>query len=275
MDYTKQRTALITGGNKGLGLELARYLAGFRYALILVGRSATDLDSSAQVCLAAGAYSVETIALDITVRDNREKLREKVNTICANTGCPLEIVVNNAGRGLFGPISNQSVEDITSLIQLNIEALTHLSCLWVPELSASGGKILNVGSVVGYAPSPYFAVYSASKSYVHTFSLSVREELKEQGIGVTLLEPGFIRTGFDDTAGINSATYKTFSYKNGLDPDVVARKGVNALFRGKAVAIPGLANKISSILSTILPPVLLTKLLKASIKSMTRRQKAV
>jgi short-subunit dehydrogenase len=130
------------------------------------------------------------------------------------------------------------------------------------------GRILNVGSFVGLNATPYFAAYAATKSYVLSFSLALREEFRASGVGVTCLLPGYVRTGFDDSAGIRSERYKRFSRSNSLGPEVVARHGLAALARGAAYSIAGGRNRFAAALFGLLPRTTPPRLMKRFLDSL-------
>jgi short-subunit dehydrogenase len=273
MNNTKKGYALITGGGAGLGLEIAKLIAAEGYPLILCGRREEILEKGADVCRGAGAPEVRTVSCDLSQKDGISLLHRSVAELCSQHDRELEMVVNNAGRGLFGPVEEQESGDLASMLRLNIEALTLLCRLFIPELKQSGsGKILNVGSLAGGQPMPFFAAYGATKSFVHSFSLALRAELRGSGISVTLLEPGFIRTGFDEAAGIGSKKYRSFSFRNGMSAEKVAVKGVRAMFRHKAKVMPGIGNKLSAFFGSLLPETLIAALMKRSVMGLTGKK---
>ncbi len=273
MNNTKKGYALITGGGAGLGLEIAKLIAAEGYPLILCGRREEILEKGAEVCRDAGSPEAHTVSCDLSHGDGVNLLHRSVTELCSQHDRELEIVVNNAGRGLFGPVAEQESGDLASMLRLNIEALTLLCRLFIPELTRSGsGKILNVGSLAGGQPMPFFAAYGATKSFVHSFSLALRAELRDFGISVTLLEPGFIRTGFDEAAGIGSKKYRSFSFRNGMSAEKVAQKGVQAMFRHKAKVMPGTGNKLSAFFGSLMPETLIAALMKRSVMGLTGKK---
>lgn len=273
MKSNEKGYALVTGGGAGLGLEIAKLIGAAGYPLILCGRREEALAQGAAECRAAGAPETETVSCDLTRPEEMEKLREAAAGLCSRSGRTLDILVNNAGRGLFGPLAEQDGGELSSMLRLNIEALTILTLALLPELGRGGnGRILNVGSLAAHQPMPFFAAYGATKSYVHNFSLALRSELRGKGITVTLLEPGFIRTGFDEAAGIGSSTYRSFSFRNGMSADAVARRGVRAMFAGKAHVMPGTGNKLSAFFGSLMPETLVAAVLKRSVLGLTGKK---
>ncbi len=273
MESTQKGYALITGGGSGLGLEMAKLLAARSYPLILCGRRKEVLASGAQECLTCGAPKVKIIPCDLVEEGAIERLAEEVSALCTEEDTPLEILVNNAGRGLFGPVIKQNKDDLAAMIKLNIESLANMCRLFVPMLTDRGkGNVLNVGSLAGGQPMPFFAGYGATKSFVHTFTLALRAELYGSGVSVTLLEPGFIRTGFDVAAGIESQKYRSFSFRKGMSADRVARSAVRALLAGKARVIPGFGNQISAFFGALLSDTFLATIMRISVMGLTGKK---
>jgi hypothetical protein len=136
-----------------------------------------------------------------------------------------------------------------------VTSLTLLSTLFGKAMAErDGGYILNVGSLAGRTPMPHFASYGASKRYVHDFSIALRHELAHRGVGVTCLEPGYVRTSFDANAHIENERYLRFSERNSMHPQEVAAAGLRGLFRGKARVVPGFSNSIIAALASVIPP---------------------
>lgn len=266
MKSTSDETAVITGGGSGLGYEFAKILSQKGYRLILSGRNGQKLMEAAESCLNLGAPSVECVRADLSQREGIEKLVQECKSICSATDSDLSILINNAGSGLFGPLAQQDSQRLVQMLRLNIEAPSILIQELIPMLSQSKqGRILQIGSVAGGQPMPFFAAYGATKSYIHNFSLALRAELKRKNISVSLLEPGFIRTNFDEAAGIESKTYRSFSFRNGMSPERVAKAGIRLLFSGKARSMPGLGNRISAATAKILPDSLIASIMRLSV----------
>jgi len=164
---------------------------------------------------------------------------------------------------MFGDAIGHAPAEVEAMVNLNVSALTNLCVLFGADMKKRGkGRILNVGSFVGLNATPYFASYAATKSYVLSFSLALREELRPSGVGVTCLMPGYVRTGFDDSAGISSEKYKRFSRFNSLGPEVVARHGLAALGRGGAFTIVGGRNRFAALVFGLLPRALPPRIMK-------------
>jgi uncharacterized protein len=194
---------------------------------------------------------------------------------CRKKGYDVELLVNNAGAGLFGESSELPAEKIESMLGLNILSLTSLCALFGKDMKAkAGGRILNVGSLAGNFALPYFASYAASKSYVLSYSLALRAELRRSGVSVCCLLPGYVRTAFDGSAGISSPAYLAFSERSGMEASAVARSGLRALTRDKPYAIAGASNTISYFMSNLVPRSALPAIAKPLLDRMTGRSNA-
>ena len=163
-----QPRVLITGASGGIGAELARLFAADGYELVLAARNLTALDALAAELRAARGVPVRTVRSDLSEPGAAERLWADA----AGPDGTVDVLVNNAGVGVYGPVAEQDAEALTRMLELNVVALTALTRLALPGMLRRGsGKILNVGSVVGYQPGgPRLAAYYASKSYVLAFS---------------------------------------------------------------------------------------------------------
>ncbi|RTL22718.1 MAG: SDR family oxidoreductase [Burkholderiales bacterium] len=226
--------ALVTGASSGIGLHLSEELAAQGHDLVLVARRESALQSLAERLRRQGA-TVTVIALDLAADPDTLTAR------LAALGLHPEVLVNNAGFGLFGKHADTDLADEQQLIDLNITALTRLTKQLLPGMLARGrGRILNVASTAAFQPGPYMAVYYASKAYVLSYSEALAEELRGTGVSVTALCPGPTASGFQDRAAMQQSAL----VRNKRLPSAqsVARYGVQALMRGRTVAIPGWLN---------------------------------
>ncbi len=243
--------ALITGASGGLGLHLARLLAGRGYDLILASRNEDRLRELADKLTDEAGVTVDIIPIDLS----RPGSGQKLFRICQEKEYSIDLLVNNAGRGMVGSCTEQDCQEMENLVTLNCQTPLALTTLFGGEMARAGyGYILNVGSMVGMQPVPYFAPYAASKSFIHSISLSLHYELKKKGVHVTCLVPGFMDTGFEDSAGITNDTYRKVSGASAMDPARVAYVGLKALFSRKALKVAGLSNRLGAFFSGILPP---------------------
>ena len=235
-----QPRVLITGASGGIGAELARLFAADGYELVLAARNLAALDALATELRAARGVPVRTVRSDLSEPGAAERLWADA----AGPDGTVDVLVNNAGVGVYGPVAEQDAEALTRMLELNVVALTALTRLALPGMLRRGsGKILNVGSVVGYQPGgPRLAAYYASKSYVLAFSRGLRRELDGTGVSVTLLSPGATRTGFEERSGMPET--RTYRWFGSSDPAGVARAGYRGLQRGRASVIPGWVNRL-------------------------------
>ena len=218
-----QKTALITGGTSGIGKELAKLFAMDNYNLIIVARDQGELDATAQEL----GEQVETIAKDLSNMDEAFALCQEIGDR------QIDVLVNDAGQGIYGLFKDNDLERELDVIHLNICATVILTKHFVQQMVTRGeGKILNLGSVAGKLPGPWQAVYHATKAFVLSFTTAVREEVEGTGVTLTALMPGVTDTDFFNKAGMNDS--KVVQDKEAMaDPADVAKDGYEALMAGK------------------------------------------
>ena len=173
-------------------------------------------------------------------------------------GIAVDVLVNNAGLGGSGPFLHTDWNNEAEMIQVNIVAVAHLSKLFLPQIVARRGKLLNVGSVAGFLPGPYTAIYYASKAFVLHFTEALAEELSESGATVTCLCPGPVLTNFQKRAhgGGSSRANETLF----MDVREVARLGYEGMKQGKRVVIPGWRNRLLTNALRLVPRDTVTKM---------------
>lgn len=262
-------TALVTGASGGIGAEFARALSREGWRLVLAGRNAERLESVRAGL--QGPRAKEAIALQADLSE--PGAGERLHRACREGGLEVDLLVNNAGSGLLGQSADLPPAALEAMAALNVTALTVLSSLFGRDMRDRGsGRILNVGSFAGLNATPYFAAYAATKSYVLSFSLALRAELRPRGVGVTCLLPGYVRTNFDAAAGIRSARYLAFSERNAMDAADVARIGLRALARGRAWTVAGARNRLAAFLLGLLPRAAAPALMKASLEGLLAKE---
>lgn len=241
--------AVITGASSGIGAEIARQLVADGHDVTLVARSEKALEALASDLEEQGAKAA-VVVQDLAQPGAAEAVASAVGER------PVDLLVNSAGVGTFGPFATIPVADQLQLVRLNIEALTHLTALFLPAMIERGsGGILQVGSTAGFQPGPLMATYYASKAYVLSFTEALAEELSGTGVTVSVLCPGPVATGFQATAKMENSKLLEL----GLTPvDVVAREGRRAISNRKTVAIVGFKNRMLTFLSTRFAPRWLT-----------------
>lgn len=234
---------LITGASSGIGESMAYYLSDLGYDLILVARNKERLDKIKEKI----NTNVKIIAIDLTKTDNCLKLHNMVNDI--------DILINNAGFGLFGEFFKTNLDKEIEMINLNITSLHILTKLYLQDfIKKDKGKILNVASIAGFLPGPLMSTYYASKNYVLRLSEGIKEELrrKKSNVSISVLCPGPVKTNFDNVAGV------TFSLK-GLDSTYVSKYAIDRMLKNKFIIIPGLKIKLLRIISKIVPDSLIVR----------------
>jgi uncharacterized protein len=237
LNLQAQKTALITGASGGIGQALAKHFAADGYNLVLVARNLTKLQAIAQGLAQQHGIAAHAIAADLENADGARGLHAEV----AAHGIRIDALVNNAGYGLFGEFSQTQLDQELAMMQLNMTSLVVLSKLFLPDLQASKGQLVNIASTAAFQPGPYMAVYYATKSFVLSFSEAIAEELGSQ-VRVTAICPGPTASGFQDKAAMqDSALVKGKRLPSAGDVAALAYKAIK---RGDRVYVPGLMNQV-------------------------------
>jgi len=220
--------ALITGASSGIGLELARLFAADGFDLILVSRQQDELNRIADEFSQQFGIRVEVIAKDLFGETSATEVYQEVQS----RGLQVEVLVNDAGQGVYGKFIEADLEAQMRIIHLNVVSVTTLTYHFLKDMVArNSGKILQLGSVVSEIPAPLQAVYGGTKAYILSFSEAIRNELKDTNITVTVLQPGATDTDFFNKAGAQNS--KMVEDKSKLsDPAKVAKDGYDALTSG-------------------------------------------
>ena len=261
-----EKWALVTGASGGVGKEIAKILAGKGWNLVLVARSENKLVDLSNELTDANSVNVKTFSIDLA----SENASVKVSDFCKENNVVIDLLINNAGCGLFGS-SVELGEKVLPMLNLNIIALTQMCAIFGKQMQENkSGSILNIGSIAGNQPTPMFASYAASKSYVLNYSLALRHELSKYGVNVTCVQPGYIRTEFDANCGIMSEKYKKFSYNNGMTAYAVAKVAVKSVLKKRSYVRAGLTNKIAAFFSGLIPKNFLAWTLSKSLAALTK-----
>ena len=234
----KDRWAVVTGASSGLGRGLAARLADRGMSLVLTGRNEARLNEVAhEIRGAAPGVEVETVATDLSTTSGLSVLIDHVGDR------PIEVLVNNAGFGSYGPFVEANADREADEVAVDVSAVVTLARTFLPGMVARrSGGILNVASAIAFQPAPYQAVYGASKAFVLSFSEALWAEARTAGVAVTALCPGPTRTGFVDALGAEVG--HTAIYSRLAEPGPVIEAGLRALDKGRAVAIPGIRTKV-------------------------------
>lgn len=239
-------TALVTGASGGIGAEMARILARRGETVVLVARSADRLSA-----LAAELGGAEVVMADLSDPAGVAKVTGQVPQV--------DVLINNAGVGDFGPFSEADLDATLAMIELNVTSLTELTHRYLPGMLARGhGRVINVASTAAFGAGPLMAVYYATKAYVLSFSEALSEELRGTGVTVTALCPGPTASGFwsGTTAGNKLALGRLPSAAS------VAAYGIRAMDAGRAVAVPGASNKLFVASTRLVPRAVLRRVVK-------------
>lgn len=231
--------ALVTGASSGIGYSIARYLSNIGYDLVVVARREDCLLNLKKEC----KTDVKIIVLDLSIIANMYKLYEMTSDY------DIDIVVNNAGVGLYGEFYDIDSSKEISMLNLNVIATDLITKLYLKDMvKKNRGKILNVSSMIGFMPGPLMSSYYASKAYITSMSRAINTELKMKKINVTVstLCAGAVDTNFNSDLGISFFIPPSSS-------EQVAQYSVNKLLKNKEVIIPGFMNKAVYFFNKIIP----------------------
>jgi uncharacterized protein len=241
--------ALVTGGSSGIGVAMARELAGHGAKLILTGRRKERLDAFAAE-LAAKGTEVRTLVADL----NDPAAPQQLFDATEGAGLAVEILINNAGLGQFGQFYTNPVEQEISQVRVNCEAVIRLSRLFVPGMvERRRGWVLVVASTASFQPIPYLNTYAATKVFDRFFAQALAAEVARFGVKVTALCPGPTESEFFDTA--RARTFK----RNPQAVEDVARQAIDGLGRGKRTVMPSVSGRISAFAVRLLPVGFITR----------------
>ena len=233
--------ALVTGGTSGIGLDIARELDKRGYDLVLVSEKSTVGTNEFK-------NKVEVINMDLSNIDNCYKLHDQVKYV--------DVFINNAGFGLFGPFYETDLNKELKMIDVNVKAMHVLTKLYLKDMKDKNkGYILNTASAAAYAYGPLMSTYYASKSYVYKLTTAIYEELRREksNVVISCLTPGPVYTKFQEKANVDF-TVST------LKSEYVAKYAVDKLFKKKLLIVPGFSIKFSKLFINFLPVKLALKI---------------
>ncbi|WP_310394474.1 SDR family oxidoreductase [Hymenobacter sp.] len=248
--------ALVTGASRGIGRAISLRLAQGGYDLLLVARSEDQLAALAQEIRAKHQCQAHVLALDLAAPG----AAETVVAWAAQQTNQLALLVNNAGYGLWGRFEQLGLAEQQNMLQLNMALPVALTHALLPALHrAPHGFVLNVASTAAYQAVPSLTLYAASKAFLLSFSRGLRYELKATNVSVSCLCPGATATSFADRAGMGAELQATAN-KVSMSADAVAEAAVAGLLAGEAEIIPGVLNKVSAGLTSVVPKSLVEKI---------------
>lgn len=236
---------LITGASSGIGRDLAREFCKRKYELILVARNEAKLKELQEEFEKYTKVSI--VSLDLSNPENCKKLYKEQKNV--------DILINNAGFGVFDEFAKTDLEKEINLINTNITAVHILTKLYLKDMiEKDAGIILNVSSIAGSMPGPLMCAYYSSKAYVLRLSEGIREELKKKksNVQISVLQPGPVNTNFNNVAGVK------FNL-NSLTSQYVAKYTVEKLLKGKFAIVPGIQIRLLRFIAKIMPNNIITK----------------
>ncbi len=258
MKRWKDRWALVTGASSGIGEAFARLLAEQGAHLVLVARRQDRLEALSKELAAAHGVQTRVEALDLAAPGACEALHRRTR----EAGLEIDLLVNNAGFGVYGPHMEIPWEREQQMLQLDIVALSDLTKRYVADMLARDrGWVIQVASIGGYQPAPTYAAYSAAKAYVLNLTEALNYELRGTGVKVSALSPGVTRTEFFEVSGQAPSLFQRLTV---MPAERVAQVGLDAVWKGRPSVIPGFVNRFNAFFLRFLP-----RRLQAAIASAT------
>ena len=240
--------ALVTGACSGIGLEMARGLAGRGYSLVLVSNRAAELEAAARKVSSLHGVTAHAIALDLAQSEAALALYDQVKGL----GVEIEVLVSNAGFLLFGEVADADPARVNALLQLHVTTPTLLAHYFGRDMRARrSGHLLIVSSASAWRDFPGVALYGSTKRYLRSFASALREEMRPWGVNVTCLAPGAVATGLYGRS--TGAAARAAAMGLMTDPAKVAKAGLRGMFRGKGVVLPGIGAKLMAVAAAITP----------------------
>jgi hypothetical protein len=245
-------------------LEFARLLAARGHDLVLVARSTSKLERLARELEADHGTAVTVASIDLGLPGASHQLWD----LTEQQGLKIDVLINNAGIGLYGDHIGLDPVNVAGMLQLNILSLSELCQHYGTAMARSGkGWILNIASTAAYQPTPYFAAYGASKAYVLNFSEALAMELEDQGVVVSCLSPGPSDTGFFKDLDQSGISIETFAKGSRRSARAVAQVGLERLFAGKLSSIDGRMNRVKALSLRLVPRAMVARFSKALMTS--------
>lgn len=248
MKILKGKFALVTGASSGLGKDFSDILGKIGCNLILTARRYNILQAQKETLEKKYNIRVEIIPLDLAQPNSPEVLYTKTKQL----NIAVDILINNAGVGVYGDFSDIPFEEEKNMLNLDVINVVHMTNLFLNDMKKKNfGYILNIASIGAYQPSPKYAIYCAAKSFILSFTEALNYELKNTNIKVTALSPGVTKTEFFQTAGQKKLTW--FQKYSIMKSYPVAELGINAMLKGKPSVIAGFLNNLTVFFYRFLP----------------------
>lgn len=245
-----KKWVLITGAASGIGAELGRIFARGGSNIVLVDKNEEGLQKTSADLVEKFGIETRTLTSDLSLQESPAQIYADLQ----KQGIEIDVLVNNAGFGTFGPFWETDLARDQSLINVNVMAPMLLTKLFLPGMVArKSGRILNVGSLSGFLASPHASTYYSSKAWLLSFSEGVATSLKGTGVFVTVVCPGPTHTGFDWHSQGEGDAPPPPRKKFQMEASDVAAQAVAGLRRGQLVVIPGASNQALALLAKLLP----------------------
>jgi len=240
--------ALVTGACSGIGRELADLLGAAGYTLLLVSNRAAELRAAADELAAAHGVAAHALALDLAAAGAAQELHARARALRLD----VHVLCINAGFFFFGEVADADARRAEAMLNVHVVSASMLALLFAREMRARrAGLILFTSSISAWGSFPGIAFYGASKHFLKSFALSLASELSVHGVGVTCLAPGATATALYDATGVPARAARALGVM--MEPRDVARAGLRALFRGRALVVPGVLPKVFAFFMAVLP----------------------
>lgn len=240
--------ALITGGTSGIGAAYARELARRGYNILITGRRREVIEKTAADIRERSGVEVEVVLADFAQREDVERLLKRIEEL------NIEFLVNNVGFGNKRVFLEDIYENQRKMLDVQIDAMCRITHLVAKEMKASGrGNIINVSSLAAFTPASFNHLYSASKSFIVTFSEALYIDLLGSGVGVQVVCPGFTKTDFHRELEVEETTFKNRGLVRWMEAKKVVEISLGELEKRGGICIPGVCNKILYLFLRLLP----------------------
>ncbi|KQY26628.1 SDR family NAD(P)-dependent oxidoreductase [Rhizobium sp. Root483D2] len=244
MPEASNKLAVVTGASSGIGLELAKIAAGEGYDLIIAADE-DQIDVAADILRSIGV-TVDAMRVDLSTTEGARDFARFV----ADNGQPVDLLLANAGRGLGKGFLDQDLDEALYVVNTNVIGTVSLIHTIANQMRSRGhGKILVTGSIAGFIPGIYQAIYNGTKAFLNSFSFALRYELKDTGVTVTCLMPGPTQTKFFERADM----LDTEVGQAEDDPADVAKAGFKALMNDEGYVVAGWKTKLQSVMANVTP----------------------